>query len=138
MGRKANVNEGSRFEERVAEILGKNGFWATVIPKGKDGSQPADIVAVNHRGSYLIDAKLCSYQRFVFSRMEDNQLSAMDRFEECTNGRGWFAIGYPGDRIYMIEKFRLCMLRDSGMKSLGAIPDRFRMENWLNENVDFK
>lgn len=132
----SNYKSAAEFEERVAEILGEHGFWATVIPKGKDGSQPADIIAVNRKCVHLIDAKLCDGARFKFDRMEDNQLSAMDMISEKANGRGWFALGYPGNKIYMVEKFKLCMLRDAGAKSIGNVPDSLRIEVWLREHSD--
>lgn len=131
----SKYKDASSFEEEVASRLGEHGFWATVIPKGKDGSQPADIIAVNRKGVHLIDAKDCKLSRFKFERMEDNQLSAMDAIAEKANGRGWFALGYP-DGIYMVEKFKLCMLRDSGVKSIGNIPDSLRIEVWLREHSD--
>ena len=72
-----------------------------------------------------------------FERMEDNQLSAMDAIAERAGGRGWFALGYPGEKIYMVEKFKLCMLRDSGAKALGNnLPDSLRIEVWLREHSD--
>lgn len=130
----SNYKDAAAFEETVATILGEHGFWATVIPKGKDGSQPADIIAVNRKGIHLIDAKLCNGARFKLDRMEDNQLSAMDMIADRANGRGWFALGYPGDKIYMVEKFKLCMLRDSGVKSISTVPDSLRIEVWLREH----
>lgn len=130
----SNYKDAAAFEEMVATILGEHGFWATVIPKGKDGSQPADIIAVNRKGIHLIDAKLCNGARFKLDRMEDNQLSAMDMIADRANGRGWFAIGYPDNKIYMVEKWRLCMLRDSGHKSISMIPASLRIEVWLHEH----
>lgn len=133
----SNYKDAAAFEETVATILGEHGFWATVIPKGKDGSQPADIIAVNHKGVHLIDAKLCKGGRFDFSRMEDNQNTSMDLISERAGGRGWFALGYPGDKIYIVEKFKLCMLRDSGASGIGnKIPDSLRIEVWVREHSD--
>lgn len=133
----SNIKDGWTFEEKIIEILGEHGFWASGFPKDKDGTQPADIIAVNHKGVHLIDAKACKGGRFPFERMEDNQLSAMDAISERAGGRGWFALGYPGEKIYMVEKFKLCMLRDSGAKALGNnLPDSLRIEVWLREHSD--
>lgn len=132
----SNYKDASQFEETVAMILGQHGFWATVIPKGKDGSQPCDIICANHKGVHLIDAKLCQGGRFNFSRMEDNQLNSIDALLERAGGQGWFALGYPGDKIYMVPKWKLCMLRDSGARSVGKIPDSLRIEVWLHEHSD--
>lgn len=134
----SNIKEGTKFEEKLVEILGEHGFWASSFPKDKDGTQPCDIIAVNFNGKHLIDAKDCKGARFVLDRMEDNQLSSIDRFKECSGGKGWFALGYPGNKVYMVEEFKLRMLRDSGVKSIGKIPDSLRIEVWLREHSDFK
>lgn len=133
----SRYKEAADFENLVAEILGEHGFWATVIPKADDGTQPCDIIAVNHNGKHLIDAKLCKSPRFVFERMEDNQLSSIEEFVRRSGGYGWFAIGYPDDKIYMVPSWKLCMLRDSGHKSIGIIPANLRIEVWLHEYCDF-
>ena len=132
----SNYKDASDFEELIVEILGQHGFWASKFPPDKDGTQPCDIIAVNHNGKHLIDAKLCSSPRFKFERMEDNQLSSIDLFMNRSGGYGWFAIGYPDDKIYMIPSWKLCMLRDSGHKSIGTIPDNLRIEVWLHEYCD--
>lgn len=134
----SKYKDASDFEELIVEILGQHGFWASKFPPDKDGTQPCDVIAMNHKGKHLIDAKLCSSPRFKLERMEDNQISSIDAFVEKCGGRGWFAIGYPDDKIYMIEKWRLCMIRDAGAKSISKIPDNLRIEVWLREHSDFK
>lgn len=133
----SNVKEGSIFEEKVIEILGEHGFWASGFPKDKDGTQPSDIIAVNHKGKHLIDAKDCKKGRFELSRIEDNQLSAMDRIKECAGGRGWFALGYPDGTIYMVEETLLRLIQQSGAKSIGKIPEDYKIEVWLREHSDY-
>ena len=83
-----------KFENDLVEILGRHGFWATIFPKRHDGSQPCDIIAINNKGKHLIDAKLCSNNRFEFRRMEDNQVSSILYFKKRCNGKGWFALKY--------------------------------------------
>lgn len=131
----ANMREANAFEEELTKILGFNGFWASIFPKAADGSQPADVIALNFYGKHLIDAKVCEKGRFVFSRMEDNQISAMTMFEERCNGRGWFALKYP-DNIYILPFKYLIELRDVvGSKSISKIPEDYTMENWLYDNA---
>lgn len=132
----SNVKNGSEFEEQLAEILGVNEFWATVIPKSKDGSQPSDIIAVNHRGKHLIDAKDCKGGRFVLNRMEENQINSMLLFTKRCGGRGWFAFRYPDGEIYIEDVRELLMMQEAGVKSIGKLPDRMRLEVWLNEYSD--
>ena len=131
----ANMKEANAFENELAEILGHNGFWASVFPKAADGSQPADIIALNFYGRHLIDAKVCSKGRFVFERMEDNQISAMTKFEEKCGGRGWFALKYP-DEIYILPYKYLLELRDVvGSKSISKIQEDFTLENWIYDHT---
>ena len=131
----ANMREANAFEEELTKILGIHGFWASIFPKAADGSQPADVIALNFYGKHLIDAKVCEKGRFVFSRMEDNQISAMTMFEARCNGRGWFALKYP-DNIYILPFKYLLELRDVvGSKSISKIPEDYTMENWLYDNA---
>lgn len=133
----SKYKDDKEFENLVTEILGEHGFWASKFPPDDDGTQPCDIIAINHKGKHLIDAKLCSQPRFKFERMEDNQLFSIDAFIERAGGEGWFAIGYPDEKIYMVPKWKLCMLRDAGSASIGKIPDNLRIEVWLREHSDF-
>lgn len=127
----SNMKEANAFEEELAKILGNNGFWASIFPKAADGSQPADIIALNFYGKHLIDAKVCSKGRFVFSRMEDNQINAMALFAQRCGGRGWFALKYPEDKLYMVPIEYLLDMQNSGCKSMSKIPDSFGMEDWV-------
>lgn len=129
----SNMKEANAFEERMTKILGEHGFWASIFPKANDGSQPADIIALNRTYSHLIDAKVCSNGRFVFSRMEDNQLHAMKTFEEKCGGHGWFALLFPEDRIYMVPYRALVELQIMGDKSMSKVPEDLSLEKWLND-----
>jgi Holliday junction resolvase len=96
-----NKKLGNDFEQEVCEILAEHGFWAHPLSMNKSG-QPADIIAVRNKIAYLIDAKVCSSRGFTLSRMEENQDLAMERWKECGNGQGWFALKVPTGEIYMI------------------------------------
>ena len=128
----SNVSDGTRFENDLIHVLGDYGFWVSSFPKANDGSQPADIIAMNHKGSFLIDAKVCSKGRFVLSRMEENQVHAMLKFAEKSGGSGWFALSFPENRIYMLPLSYLLILRDvEGKKSISDVDDLFSLEYWL-------
>jgi Holliday junction resolvase len=96
-----NKKLGNDFEQEVCEILAEHGFWVHPLSMNKSG-QPADIIAVRNKIAYLIDAKVCSSRGFTLSRMEENQDLAMERWRECGNGQGWFALKVPTGEIYMI------------------------------------
>ena len=129
------MKDANSFENEIAEILGNNGFWASVFPKASDGSQPADVIAINFYGKHLIDAKLCSKGRFVFSRMEENQIRAMKLFGERCCGEGWFALKYPDDEIYIVPVGYLLEMQSMGCKSITKIPEDFSFKNWLIDNA---
>lgn len=119
-------------------ILGCNGFWATGIPKDKEGMQPADIIACNHLGTHLIDAKLCKRNKFDLSRVEDNQISSMRHIDRKAGGYGWFACGFT-DRIVMLSYKYVMHCINTGKKSLSNkdLPSQFGLEYWINANRDF-
>ena len=101
-----NKKLGNDFEQEVCEILSNHGFWTHNMAMNKSG-QPADIIAVKNKTAYLIDAKVCSSRGFALSRMEENQDLAMELWEECGNGQGWFALKVPTGDIYMIPHFNI-------------------------------
>lgn len=96
-----NKTLGNAFEQELCDILAKKGFWVHNLAMNKAG-QPADILAVRNRVSYLIDAKVCSDKGFALSRIEENQDLSMTLWNECGNGQGWFAIKLPTGEIYML------------------------------------
>jgi Holliday junction resolvase len=97
----SNKKIGNDFEQELCEILSDHGFWTHNMAMNKAG-QPADIIAVRNKVAYLIDAKVCSSRGFALSRMEENQELAMELWNSCGNGQGWFAIKLPTNEIYMI------------------------------------
>ena len=101
---KSNRAVGNAFEQELCELLFGYGFWAKNLKQDSAG-QPADIIAVRNGKAYLIDAKVCSDGKFPLSRVEENQHLAMDLWESCGNGQGWFAMKLPTDEVYMIPHF---------------------------------
>ena len=111
-----NKQAGNNFEREFCEQLGADGFWAHFMGGNKNG-QPADIIAVRNERSYLIDAKGCENDRFVFSRIEDNQDMAMRLWELCGNNQGLFALR-TSEGVYMLRYGRIQTLEALGYKSL--------------------
>lgn len=108
--------KGSNFEESFAETLSRNGFWCTVIPKKRDGSQPFDIVAGKNGKLYTFDCKTSKSTKFQLSRIEDNQERAFGRLaiHGCYNN--YFAISVDNAGVYIIEAEFLIDLKNSGEK----------------------
>ena len=97
-----NKKLGNNFESVLCEILSNHGFWAHNMAQNQAG-QPADVIAVRGGKASLIDCKVCSNDRFVLPRMEDNQDLSMELWSDCGNGHGWFAMLLSDEEIYMVD-----------------------------------
>ena len=111
-----NKKLGNDFEKELSEILYDAGYWVHLLNQNKNG-QPADIIAVKNIKSYLIDAKVCSYEVFPFRRIEDNQRLAMDMWQECGNTTPYFALKCRNE-IYMVDWNTIKDLIKKGKKQL--------------------
>jgi Holliday junction resolvase len=96
-----NKKIGNDFEREFCEMLYKEGFWVHLLCQNQAG-QPADVIAVKNGKAHLIDCKVCTGNKFVLSRVEENQHFAMDLWCERGNGFGLFAIKME-DKIYMVD-----------------------------------
>lgn len=106
----SNRSIGNSFETELCELLSSYGFWSHGMRQDSSG-QPADIIAVKNKIAYLIDAKVCSNNKFPLSRVEENQDLAMEMWKECGNGLGWFALKL-GSQIYMISHYVMRAYKD--------------------------
>ena len=95
-----NKKLGNSFEQELCELLYEKGFWVHNLAQNQSG-QPADIIAVINSKPYLIDAKVCSENKFPLSRIEENQKLSMNLWRICKNGVGWFAFLIDGE-IFMM------------------------------------
>lgn len=129
----SNKKLGNSFESELCEILSMYGFWCHNMAQNAAG-QPADVIAVKNGRAYLIDCKVCSTDKgFALSRVEDNQQLAMDLWNDCGNGQGWFAMKLPSDDIIMLPHF--CIKANMPMKSYLSPGEIFEMgkpiEKWV-------
>ena len=112
---RSNRSVGNEFEQDLCEMLFECGFWSHNLKQNNSG-QPADVIAVRNKAAYLIDAKDCSSKGFDLRRIEENQITAMQLWEECGNGLGWFALRANGE-VYMIS-LRSLMIISGANKSI--------------------
>lgn len=126
-----NKKLGNKFENELCEILSQNGFWTHPLNANKAG-QPADIIAVKNGKAYLIDAKVCSGDKFFFDRVEENQDLAMEMWSECGNGFGYFAIKIEG-QIYILTHYSIKAHRNlkSYMSAEEIFKDGKPLERWI-------
>ena len=114
-----NKQAGNNFEREFCEQLARDKFWAHFMGGSKNG-QPADIIAVRNEHAYLIDAKDCQNDRFVLSRIENNQDMAMRYWEMCGNNQGLFALN-TSRGVYMLPYGVVQVLELAGVKSLDML-----------------
>ena len=114
-----NKQAGNNFEREFCEQLARDKFWAHFMGGSKNG-QPADIIAVRNENAYLIDAKDCQNDRFVLSRIENNQDMAMRYWEMCGNNQGLFALN-TSRGVYMLPYGVVQVLELAGVKSLDML-----------------
>ena len=111
-----NKKLGNKFEKELSEILYDAGYWVHLLNQNKNG-QPADIIAVKNKKAYLIDAKVCSLEKFVFKRVEENQHLSMQMFIDCGNTTPYFALKARNE-IYMLSYKTIRDLISQGKKQL--------------------
>lgn len=115
-----NISNGSVFERDMCALLSSKGFWCHQIARTAGGQQPADIIAIFGDYHVLIDAKVVSTRGFQFSRVEDNQRSAMHKFQAVGGECGWFALKV-NDNVYMLSLETIEELEEKNKKSISII-----------------
>ena len=108
---KSNRAVGNSFEQELCDRLFGYGFWAHNLKQDNSG-QPADVLAVRNQVAYLIDCKDCSAKGFDRRRIEENQKLAMELWEQCGNGQGWFALKID-EKIYMLPLVTLVSYKNN-------------------------
>ena len=127
-----NKKLGNKFEKELSEILYNAGYWVHLLNQNKNG-QPADIIAVKNKKAYLIDAKVCSLEKFAFKRVEENQHLSMQMFIDCGNTTPYFALKARNE-IYMLSYKTIRDLIKQGKKQLNfAEINKYgtRLSTWL-------
>ena len=129
----SNKTIGNSFEAELCVLLAENGFWTHNLAQNQTG-QPADVIAVKNDIAYLIDCKVCENDRFPFSRIEDNQESAMTLWEMRGNANCYFALKDSHDEIYMVH-FDDLQARQMiyGQVSITDFSELQTLKEWLEE-----
>ena len=123
-------------QEELAEILAAHGFWVHVMQQNKAG-QPADIIAVKGKFHTLIDCKVCEDGTFPFSRVEENQKTAMRMFQRQCGELCYFAlkvrIGEEDEiRLVSLERINTLLVRGEKQLSKRTIENEtWSLEKWM-------
>lgn len=101
-----NKKLGTEFEQEAVSILNNLGYWVHFIAPDIRGAQPFDIIAVKNGIPYAIDCKTCVAKSFNISRLEDNQVSAFEKWLRCRNPEPIVLVKH-NDYIYCVGYLRL-------------------------------
>lgn len=126
-----NKKNGNRFETEICDYLSSKGWWAHNFAQNESG-QPCDIIACKDGKAYLIDAKICKGNSFSATRIEQNQILSMTKFQKCGNEEGYFAIRIGGN-IYMARLSYLIHQQANGAASINVkalVDDCLTLEQW--------
>ena len=112
-----NKIEGTRYEEKVARVLYDHGYWVTLLRASQTG-QPADIIAIKDTEFALLDAKLCTKDRFELRRIEPNQMRAMNLLEKRSgHAVAAFVLGMSTGN-YIVSWDTMYQMQTEGKKSI--------------------
>lgn len=110
---------GQEFQHMVCKMLSVRGFWAYETINKQSG-QPVDVIAAKDNVCYIIECKVTQTDRFPLNRVEDNQITAIERFENRGNTQSWFSFFFekhPDDVLFVRAKYILEFI-DSGIASV--------------------
>ena len=96
-----NKKLGTEFEEEVVMLLSQKGYWSHFITPKRDGSQPFDVIASKDNKPLVGDCKTSVKKWFNISRLEDNQITALDLWLRTGNSSAFIFIKY-NEKIYQI------------------------------------
>lgn len=89
-----NKKLGTQFEKKVVKTLSENGYWVHFIAPDARGAQPFDIIAVKNGTATAIDCKTCANGVIRYSRLENNQILAFEKWISCGNTMPQIACEY--------------------------------------------
>lgn len=97
---------GAAFERQFCRILSSRGYWVHFISPSPSGGQPFDVIAVKDGVAYAFDCKTSIRKSFPYSRLEENQILAFEKWVKCGNTEPRIAVLY-GDIIYLVPYMEL-------------------------------
>lgn len=96
-----NKKIGTEFEKQICKMLSDAGYWVHFLAPDIRGSQPFDIIAVKSGNAMAIDCKTCVSARFNINRLEDNQITAFEKWLKCGNDEPLIVIEHYGEIVFV-------------------------------------
>lgn len=99
----SNKKLGNNFENELVSWLADKGCWVHKLAPNRAGAQPFDIIAAKSCWVRAIDCKVCSNGEFDFTRVEENQKAAMEKWEKDTLFNAYFALKLPSGKVHWLS-----------------------------------
>lgn len=97
-----NKRLGNSFEVAFCHTLNDMGYWVHFITPNKAGAQPFDVIAVKNGKTLACDCKTSCKPIFPFSRLEDNQVFAFEKWLACGNTNPKIAVLWES-KVYLLD-----------------------------------
>ena len=125
-----NKQIGTAWEIELCGRLAVNGWWVHFITPDARGAQPFDIIAAKGKAVLAIECKTESSDTFHLSRLEENQIMALQKWYDCTKRMPIIAIRNPKRDGY-VEFVELKKDKTYSVSMLRPIENLFRSELWV-------
>lgn len=108
-----------QFQHEVCKMLSAKGFWAYETINKQSG-QPVDVIAAKSNICHIIECKVTQADRFPLNRVEDNQITAIEKFERCDNTQSWFVFFFEKhpDDVLFVKAWKILDLIDNETSSV--------------------
>ncbi len=116
-----NKRLGTEFEVEFCKLLAGRGYWVHFIAPSPNGGQPFDVIAAKDGKAHAYDCKTSVAVKFPFTRLEENQKLAFERWKKCGNSEPQIAVKY-GNSVYLIN---YSYLKEQGVVNLEREADLF-------------
>lgn len=118
----------SKTQDYLCELLQDKGFWVYQTIN-KPSGQPVDVIASRDNKTYIFEVKHCSNDYFQLSRVEDNQIMSIERYNQCGNGNAYFTLYY--------EKHKQLIILDSDyVINLIGKQSSIKYENAIKHSIE--
>lgn len=121
MTSRSNKKIGTAFENTMVGILKAGGCWVHFLNPDARGAQPFDILAVKNGKCLAVECKTLreDANNFPMSRIEENQVYAMNRWISCGNASPHIAILHKDD-VYLVPYMLVRDRKRVNMESLAG------------------
>lgn len=115
--KKSNKALGNDTEKQFAQYMYAKGWWVHIFSYNTSG-QPCDIVMSRDNMVWFLDVKNVEGDRFDFTRVEPNQMTAFELLISRGTSNVGFAIKFKDHGWFLLDFKKMLLLKDLGVKDV--------------------